>query len=141
MIGTLWVRHNKETYLTCGDFLYISVNLVYRNTFSVSIYYNTVTSLSECTVFALNSVFTVEFLFWASLTSTHLSKWAEDLIIYCTKEFSFITLSDAYRLVVGWRTPTPPPPFQSLKLLFVGFLSLFTPPPPQICLHLDNIHV
>ncbi|XP_078598355.1 argininosuccinate lyase-like [Branchiostoma floridae x Branchiostoma japonicum] len=40
--------------------------------------------------------FVVEFLFWASLTATHLSKWAEDLIIYSSKEFSFISLSDAY---------------------------------------------
>ncbi|KAJ7392597.1 hypothetical protein OS493_010248 [Desmophyllum pertusum] len=38
----------------------------------------------------------VEFLFWASLLSTHLSRWAEDMIIYCTKEFGFISLSDAY---------------------------------------------
>ncbi|CAH1801872.1 unnamed protein product [Owenia fusiformis] len=40
--------------------------------------------------------FVVEFLFWASLTSTHLSRWAEDLILYCSKEFSFVSLSDAY---------------------------------------------
>lgn len=39
----------------------------------------------------------VEFLFWASLCSTHLSKMAEDLMLYSTKEFSFVTLSDAYR--------------------------------------------
>ncbi|GLD73223.1 argininosuccinate lyase [Lates japonicus] len=38
----------------------------------------------------------VEFLFWASLCLTHLSKMAEDLMLYSTKEFSFITLSDAY---------------------------------------------
>jgi argininosuccinate lyase len=37
-----------------------------------------------------------EFTFWGSLTMIHLSKWAEDLIIYGTKEFGFITLSDAY---------------------------------------------
>lgn len=40
--------------------------------------------------------FVVEFLFWASLCVTHLSKMAEDLMLYSTKEFSFITLSDAY---------------------------------------------
>nr|XP_006641123.1 PREDICTED: argininosuccinate lyase [Lepisosteus oculatus] len=40
--------------------------------------------------------FVAEFLFWASLCATHLSKLAEDLIIYSTKEFSFVTLSDAY---------------------------------------------
>uniref|UniRef100_A0A8C8FLC9 Argininosuccinate lyase n=1 Tax=Oncorhynchus tshawytscha TaxID=74940 RepID=A0A8C8FLC9_ONCTS len=37
-----------------------------------------------------------EFLFWASLCLTHLSKMAEDLMLYSTKEFSFLTLSDAY---------------------------------------------
>ncbi|XP_077995364.1 argininosuccinate lyase-like isoform X2 [Glandiceps talaboti] len=40
--------------------------------------------------------FVVEFLFWSSMTMIHLSKWAEDLIIYSTKEFSFVQLSDAY---------------------------------------------
>ncbi|KAG8451781.1 hypothetical protein GDO86_003830 [Hymenochirus boettgeri] len=40
--------------------------------------------------------FIAEFLFWASLCMTHLSKLSEDLIIYSTKEFSFVTLSDAY---------------------------------------------
>ena len=39
----------------------------------------------------------VEFLYWASMVSTHLSKWAEDFILYGTKEFNFISLSDAYR--------------------------------------------
>uniref|UniRef100_A0A8C5HLJ1 Argininosuccinate lyase n=1 Tax=Gouania willdenowi TaxID=441366 RepID=A0A8C5HLJ1_GOUWI len=40
--------------------------------------------------------FVAEFLFWASLCLTHLSKMAEDLMLYSTKEFSFVTLSDAY---------------------------------------------
>nr|BAE87946.1 unnamed protein product [Macaca fascicularis] len=40
--------------------------------------------------------FVAEFLFWASLCMTHLSRMAEDLILYCTKEFSFVQLSDAY---------------------------------------------
>uniref|UniRef100_A0A672HK47 Argininosuccinate lyase n=1 Tax=Salarias fasciatus TaxID=181472 RepID=A0A672HK47_SALFA len=43
--------------------------------------------------------FVAEFLFWASLCLTHLSKMAEDLLLYSTKEFSFVTLSDAYRPV------------------------------------------
>ncbi|XP_034406394.1 argininosuccinate lyase-like [Cyclopterus lumpus] len=42
--------------------------------------------------------FVAEFLFWASLCLTHLSKMAEDLMLYSTKEFSFISLSDAYRM-------------------------------------------
>ncbi|XP_055004920.1 argininosuccinate lyase isoform X2 [Boleophthalmus pectinirostris] len=40
--------------------------------------------------------FVLEFLFWASLCLTHLSKMAEDLLLYSTKEYSFVTLSDAY---------------------------------------------
>jgi argininosuccinate lyase len=40
--------------------------------------------------------FVIEFMFWSSLTSTHLSRWAEDLIIYSTSEFGFVQLSDAY---------------------------------------------
>ncbi|KAJ1309833.1 hypothetical protein OPQ81_006598 [Rhizoctonia solani] len=38
----------------------------------------------------------VEFMMWASLTMTHASRIAEDLIIYSTAEFGFIQLSDAY---------------------------------------------
>jgi argininosuccinate lyase len=41
--------------------------------------------------------FIVEFMMWASLTMTHMSKMAEDFIIYSTAEFGFISLSDAYR--------------------------------------------
>lgn len=41
--------------------------------------------------------FVVEFMMWASLTMTHMSRLAEDFIIYSTAEFGFITLSDAYR--------------------------------------------
>uniref|UniRef100_A0A0B7A3W4 Argininosuccinate lyase n=1 Tax=Arion vulgaris TaxID=1028688 RepID=A0A0B7A3W4_9EUPU len=40
--------------------------------------------------------FVAEFLFWASLLGIHLSRWAEDLILYTTKEFAYVTLSDAY---------------------------------------------
>ncbi|PKK23604.1 argininosuccinate lyase-like, partial [Columba livia] len=38
----------------------------------------------------------VEFLSVATLLMIHLSKMAEDLIIYSTSEFGFLTLSDAY---------------------------------------------
>jgi argininosuccinate lyase len=54
------------------------------------------TEFLVCSGMKLFSV-VVEILMWASLTSTHLSRLAEDLIIYSTKEFSFVTLSDAYR--------------------------------------------
>ncbi|CAO1622638.1 unnamed protein product [Jaminaea pallidilutea] len=40
--------------------------------------------------------FIIEFLFWASMTMIHISKLAEDLIIYSSSEFGFVQLSDAY---------------------------------------------
>ena len=40
--------------------------------------------------------FIVEWLMWATLTLTHMSRFAEDLIIYSTSEFGFVTASDAY---------------------------------------------
>lgn len=40
--------------------------------------------------------FVAEFLFWATQTMIHLSKWSEDLILYASKEFGFVSLSDAY---------------------------------------------
>jgi argininosuccinate lyase len=44
--------------------------------------------------------FIVEFLMWSSLTMTHISRMAEDFIVYSTAEFGFLTLSDAYRSVL-----------------------------------------
>ena len=40
--------------------------------------------------------FIVHFQQWASLCVVHCSRIAEDLILYSTKEFNFVTLSDAY---------------------------------------------
>ncbi len=40
--------------------------------------------------------FVAEFLFWASLTMIHLSRWSEDLIIYSSREFGFVEVADAY---------------------------------------------
>ena len=40
--------------------------------------------------------FIAEFLFWTSMTMIHISRLAEDLIIYSSAEFGFVTLSDAY---------------------------------------------
>jgi argininosuccinate lyase len=40
--------------------------------------------------------FAAEFLFWAALLGVHLSRLAEALILYTTREFGFITLDDAY---------------------------------------------
>ena len=40
--------------------------------------------------------FIAEFLFWATLLQTHLSRLAEDTIIYASAEFGFVELDDAY---------------------------------------------
>ncbi|EKM55483.1 uncharacterized protein PHACADRAFT_256131 [Phanerochaete carnosa HHB-10118-sp] len=40
--------------------------------------------------------FIVEFMMWASLSMTHISRMAEDLVVYSTAEFGFVSLSDAY---------------------------------------------
>jgi argininosuccinate lyase len=52
---------------------------------------------------ALNSMdavgdrdYLVEFLSWASLTQVHLSRLAEDLILYSSREFGFVEIAEAY---------------------------------------------
>lgn len=40
--------------------------------------------------------FLLDFLVWNSIFFNHISRWAEDLIIYSTSEFSFVRLADAY---------------------------------------------
>nr|CAD7400212.1 unnamed protein product [Timema cristinae] len=40
--------------------------------------------------------FIAEFLFWASLCAVHLSRLSEDLILFSTQEFGFVSLSDSY---------------------------------------------
>ena len=40
--------------------------------------------------------FVAEFLFWATLVQTHLSRLAEDLVLYSTAEFGFVEVDDAY---------------------------------------------
>jgi argininosuccinate lyase len=40
--------------------------------------------------------YVVEFLAWAALVQTHLSNLAEDLIIWASREFSFVEINDAY---------------------------------------------
>jgi argininosuccinate lyase len=40
--------------------------------------------------------FVVETMQWGSTPMLHLSRWAEDLIIYTSAEFGFIKLVDAY---------------------------------------------
>lgn len=38
----------------------------------------------------------LEFLSWAAITQVHLSRLAEDLIIYSSREFGFVAIADAY---------------------------------------------
>ncbi|KAK5116658.1 argininosuccinate lyase [Meristemomyces frigidus] len=40
--------------------------------------------------------FVVETMQWGSMLMMHMSRWAEDLIIYSTGEFHFVQLADAY---------------------------------------------
>lgn len=40
--------------------------------------------------------FVTEFLQWGSMLMQHISRWAEDLIIYSSAEYGFIRLADAY---------------------------------------------
>ncbi|CAI4219713.1 unnamed protein product [Parascedosporium putredinis] len=40
--------------------------------------------------------FVAETMQWGSMLMLHISRWAEDLIIYSTGEFGFVRLSDAY---------------------------------------------
>jgi len=40
--------------------------------------------------------FVVEAMQWGSMLMTHVSRWAEDLILYSTGEFAFVRLADAY---------------------------------------------
>ena len=63
-------------------------------------------ALSESLDFALpspNSLdavsdrdFACDFLYWASMLATHLSRCAEGMILYSTMEFGYITLSDEF---------------------------------------------
>ncbi|CAL3967561.1 hypothetical protein PZA11_003826 [Diplocarpon coronariae] len=40
--------------------------------------------------------FVVEAMQWGSFLGLHISRWAEDLIVYSTGEFKFVKLADAY---------------------------------------------
>lgn len=40
--------------------------------------------------------YAIETVFWCALTLTHLSRWAEDLIIYSSGPFGMVQCSDAY---------------------------------------------
>jgi argininosuccinate lyase len=37
-----------------------------------------------------------EFLFWAALTGIHLSRFAEDLVFWSSREFGFVVMADAF---------------------------------------------
>lgn len=53
--------------------------------------------------------FIIEFLTWHSMFTSHISRWAEDLILYSTSEFGFCRLADLYstgsRFVISIATP------------------------------------
>jgi argininosuccinate lyase len=57
--------------------------------------------------------FVAETLFFAALHLAHLSRWAEDLIIYSSSAFKFVQCSDAY--ATG---PSPLPVHMKLSFLF-----------------------
>ncbi|KAI4862706.1 argininosuccinate lyase [Hypoxylon rubiginosum] len=40
--------------------------------------------------------FVTEFLQWGSMFMQHISRWAEDLILYSSTEFGFVSIADAY---------------------------------------------
>ena len=41
--------------------------------------------------------FVARFLFWSALTAVHFSRLAEDLVLYASREFSFVTIADQFR--------------------------------------------
>ena len=43
--------------------------------------------------------FILDFLFGSSMIMTHMSRFAEDLILYSSTEFGFVKLADAYSTV------------------------------------------
>ncbi|CAG0895665.1 unnamed protein product [Darwinula stevensoni] len=43
-----------------------------------------------------NRDFILEYLWWSSLVGVHLSRWAEDLILFSTQEFGIVKLDDAF---------------------------------------------
>jgi argininosuccinate lyase len=40
--------------------------------------------------------FVAEFMFWAALLGAHFSRWAEDLVLWSTREFGYVEMADAY---------------------------------------------
>ncbi|KAJ8312575.1 hypothetical protein KUTeg_009948 [Tegillarca granosa] len=92
----LWLRDaivEMKTYLT--EFINVIINRANHYGWMLKRDLERLTDLNlefgDITGNSLDAVsdrdFIVEFLFWGSLLSTHLSRWAEDLILYCTKEF------------------------------------------------------
>lgn len=57
-------------------------------------------NFSKITLNSLDSVsdrdYVIEFLSILSIIMMHLSRWSEEIIIWCTNEFNFIELSDEY---------------------------------------------
>lgn len=70
----------------------------------------------------------MEFLSAATLLMIHLSKMAEDLIIYSTSEFGFLTLSDTYWYVFGlcWGILLSSPPWEGEAVVGVSLCMRLT---------------
>lgn len=52
--------------------------------------------IGEYKVCCLFQLYLAEFLFWSSLTGVHLSRLAEDLILYTSKEFGYVEVHETY---------------------------------------------
>jgi argininosuccinate lyase len=65
-----------------------------RNAMAKELGFSGITSNSMNT--SADRDFIIEFLTWNSIFTNHISRWAEDLIVYGTSEFGFVQLADAY---------------------------------------------
>lgn len=65
-----------------------------RSILAFSLGFNTMTQNSMQAV--SDRDFVAEFLFWASMVGVHLSRLAEDLILYASKEFSYVEIHESY---------------------------------------------
>ncbi|MCE5186285.1 MAG: argininosuccinate lyase [Planctomycetaceae bacterium] len=73
----------------CGSTLPLDREMTARNLGFKDITYNSIDAVSD-------RDFCAEFIFCCSLISAHLSRLAEDWILFTTSEFSFIRIDDAY---------------------------------------------
>lgn len=78
------------------------------------------------------------------MLGTHLSRWAEDLILYSSKEFGFVALADAYRSVGLYFftdiqfVRTKSPLLISFNRVFTVLLTGYSPPSHFIVIGQNN---